>query len=223
MSLSHGAKIPRTGLSLLLDPANIKSYPGTGSTWFDLSGNDNHATLTGSPVFSGGKITFDGVDDHATITANQDSLDFSNEQTVIIWMYHTFTTLRRNPWNQAYGGYGTWTHESGANINSYFGDSGGDNVPYIAVNSGSTPTSVWTMLTFTRDTTNHQWYKNDVPGGEGSHSYGGLTTTTANISIGNGYAGRWSGDIGLVMAYQKRLNSSKVAEVFEATRGRFGI
>lgn len=35
-----------TGAVLLLDAGNLKSYPGTGATWFDLSGNGNNATLT---------------------------------------------------------------------------------------------------------------------------------------------------------------------------------
>jgi hypothetical protein len=48
MSLGHGASIVRDGLVLHLDAANPKSYPGSGTTWYDISGNEYHAALTGT-------------------------------------------------------------------------------------------------------------------------------------------------------------------------------
>ena len=39
MGLSHSPKIVTDGLVLCLDAANAKSYPGSGTTWYDLSGN----------------------------------------------------------------------------------------------------------------------------------------------------------------------------------------
>jgi hypothetical protein len=61
--------IVTNGLVLNLDAAKTDSYPGTGTTWRDLSGNSNNGTLTNGPTFSGiGKqasIVFDGVDDYA--------------------------------------------------------------------------------------------------------------------------------------------------------------
>ena len=40
------------GLTVYLDAANVASYPGTGSTWFDLSGNGNNGTLVNSPSWT---------------------------------------------------------------------------------------------------------------------------------------------------------------------------
>ncbi len=37
---------------LYLDPGNSASYSGSGTTWTDLSGNNNTATLVGSPTFT---------------------------------------------------------------------------------------------------------------------------------------------------------------------------
>ena len=45
MSYANGPKIVTDGLICYLDAANRKSYSGSGSTWNDLSGNGNHATL----------------------------------------------------------------------------------------------------------------------------------------------------------------------------------
>ena len=45
MGLFHSPKIVTDGLVLGLDAANPKSYPGSGTTWNDISGNGNNATL----------------------------------------------------------------------------------------------------------------------------------------------------------------------------------
>ena len=50
MALSHSPQISLNGLVLCLDAANPKSYPGSGTTWTDLSGNGNNATYNGSPI-----------------------------------------------------------------------------------------------------------------------------------------------------------------------------
>ena len=54
------------GLVLDLDAANSLSYPGTGTTWTDLSGNGNNGTLVGPSYTTDnqGALVFDGVDDY---------------------------------------------------------------------------------------------------------------------------------------------------------------
>jgi hypothetical protein len=38
MSYANGPRIVTDGLVCCLDAANRKSYPGSGTTWYDLSG-----------------------------------------------------------------------------------------------------------------------------------------------------------------------------------------
>jgi len=55
------------GLLLYWDAGNLDSYPGTGTTIYDLSGNGNNGTLVngvGYNQVNGGVLTFDGVDDY---------------------------------------------------------------------------------------------------------------------------------------------------------------
>ena len=64
MSAFGGPNIITDGLVLNLDAGNIKSYPESGTTWFDKSGNGNDGTLTNGPTFDSGSlgsIVFDGV------------------------------------------------------------------------------------------------------------------------------------------------------------------
>lgn len=55
------------GLILNLDAGFVSSYPKTGTTWRDLSGNGNNGTLINGVGFSGGSMVFDGVNDRVTI------------------------------------------------------------------------------------------------------------------------------------------------------------
>jgi hypothetical protein len=48
MGKHHNPRIVTDGLVLCLDAANKRSYPGSGTTWFDLSGNGNDGNLVGT-------------------------------------------------------------------------------------------------------------------------------------------------------------------------------
>jgi hypothetical protein len=92
-----GPQIITDGLVLYLDAANPKSYPGSGTTWFDLSGKGNNSTLTNSPSYSstnGGSFLFDGVDDYSTLPYNS-SMD-NNYTTLSTWVKSTFVTGPNN-------------------------------------------------------------------------------------------------------------------------------
>jgi hypothetical protein len=76
MSLSHSPSLVLPGLSLCLDAANTKSYPGSGTTWTDLSGRGNNGTLVNGVGYSGdnlGSLVFDGVDDSCILSNKADT------------------------------------------------------------------------------------------------------------------------------------------------------
>jgi len=70
MAVIGGPDIVQDGLVFYMDPANYRSYPGSGTTWTDIVGRKT-ATLTNGPTFStigGGSIAFDGANDYAALT-----------------------------------------------------------------------------------------------------------------------------------------------------------
>lgn len=74
MGINYSPKIVTDGLVLYLDAANPKSYPGTGTTWYDLSGYGEHGTiLTGVTHDSSnkGSFNFNGNDQIITTSFNQ--------------------------------------------------------------------------------------------------------------------------------------------------------
>ena len=86
MAIQRGPKLQTNGLVLLLDAADISSYPRTGTTWTDLSGNNNNFSLVNGPTFSavnGGCIVFDGVDDNLQISSLV--WNYNNNFTIQFW------------------------------------------------------------------------------------------------------------------------------------------
>ena len=80
MGLTHSPRIVTDGLVFCVDPANARSYPGTGTTLTDLKGSNN-GTLTNGPTFSSdnrGVFTLDGTDDYIAVADSSENFTFAN-------------------------------------------------------------------------------------------------------------------------------------------------
>jgi len=213
-------RIIRDDLKIYLDAANPNSWTGSGN-WLDLSGYGNDCVWGTAPSFVDQYFNFTGTQ-AGTITANS-SLDGSKNQTVMMVLMKTNSAARRNPWNRAYGGYGTWTDEIAGTTNYYFGDAGDSTDPYVSSATSAISLNTWKILTASRNLEKQLTYKNGIQESEVTNPYGQLTTDNNNITIGNGYAGPWIGRIALVLMYTRALHPYEVAVNFQAIRGRFGL
>jgi hypothetical protein len=84
--VSYQGKIVTDGLVLNLDAGNRKSYPGSGTIWYDRAGTNN-GTLTNGPTYSssnGGSIVFDGTNDYSE-TTNPSNVHNQNF-TLSVWV-----------------------------------------------------------------------------------------------------------------------------------------
>ena len=80
------------GLKLYLDASNPVSYPGSGTTWFDLSGNNNNGTMVNGVVPLSNAMQFDGVNDYVSL-GNKFNID-ANPFTISMWFkLNTFITI----------------------------------------------------------------------------------------------------------------------------------
>ncbi len=59
MSTGYGPRIVNDSLVCYLDSRNLKSYPGTGSLWYDLSGN-GYTFNIGGGTYSNGCLNYNG-------------------------------------------------------------------------------------------------------------------------------------------------------------------
>ena len=88
MAIKHSPRIVTDGLVLYLDAANTKSYPGSGTTWTDISGKSNNGTLTNGPTFDSGNkgtIVFDGSNDYVSETSGLSDSLLQGDWSISFW------------------------------------------------------------------------------------------------------------------------------------------
>lgn len=231
--LTHSPSVITSGLVLYLDAANPRSYPGSGTTWFDLSGNGNNGILTNSPTFSNtnrGALFFNGSNQYATLGTPSLLNGVQVPLTISLWARLSdipqFAALWAVDKSLSGGGlYSLLRVDSG--VVRYFTSNSSGGWQYNQAFSVSA--NVWNFYTITVSGTISspvvRIYLNDS---FRSFNYAALTNSpdlTADFRIG--YSERsnspWSGDIASVTWYNRSLDYSEVVQNFNATRGRFGI
>lgn len=220
----HGPTIVTSGLTMMLDAANTKSYPGSGTAWSDLSRNGNNATLLNSPTYStanSGYLVFDGTTQYATVTSNLSISAFS----IICWIYsagnqQNFTgiCLNRNGAN-LYGigcSYGGATNQLGYSWAT-------DGATYNWASGLIIANGQWNMVAISSTTTSATLYLNLVSATQ-SHTESSFTLTGFQIANDSAAGGRlFNGNISTAQFYNRALGSSEVQQNFNAYRGRYGI
>jgi len=86
--------VVQSGLLSHLDAASVSSYPGSGTTWFDISGNGNNATLVGVTKNSAGYMTFSGANN---VYANWGyPLASGSSYSIDAWVWRNSTSGAQN-------------------------------------------------------------------------------------------------------------------------------
>ena len=247
MGLVHSPKIVTDGLVLALDAGNVKSYPGSGTTWYDKSGNGNNGTLTNGPTFSsdgGGSIVFDGVDDYITVPYNS-AFEFCNSTNDLpfsfnVWCYINSLTTSFALFNKGDNGNGSYESYAASILTSgifRFSLYDGSGPNQSRINSVLTiPTGSWVNLsgtyTGTGGNTGIAFYINGVQQSITTDSIGTYTrmrpqsTTLFLGSFGN--TGTFksidsNGRYASFTFYNQALSSSEILQNYNATKGRFGL
>jgi len=205
----------KTGLVLGDTSAAGNSLDGTissGPTW-DQSGG-----VTGA--LGDYSIDFEGSPDQVEITGNPAKLQITGDQTISMWLKPSnIGAGRQNPYNKAYGGEGTITQETNRTLNYFYGTSGADSSPYQGFNTSSTITQgVWNHVAIVRDLTNMKlhWYINGALVRTANATYSAAVAGSANVLIGNGYAGNYRGNIDEVAVFNEALGAAIVKAIYNA-------
>jgi hypothetical protein len=238
------------GLVLCLDAGNPKSYPGSGTTWNDLSGRGNTFTLVNPSYYSysssnGGSIAFtrtlpptaeDGG--YATVTTSGILTAASylhNNHTTEVWFKSNDRTATGYNGTESVsalvvytGFHSMWYYGPGSYTYNIWGQTLGVNNAYSLSISDSS-VNVWTQLVAVRSGTTLTLYKNGVFQTSGTITSGTDGTPTSNtlrISTAN-YSGdfSWHSNINFssLKMYNRALTAEEVQQNFNALRGRFGI
>ena len=212
--------IVTSGLVLSVDAGNSASYPGTGTTWFDLSGNGRNLTLfNGTAYNSAGYFDFDGTDDYA-----QTSINGLNTGTVIphsLEMWVNFNTMTSPRWWLAViGQFDTGSHHWIGTTTSQFGAWSAQ----CQLAPTLLPATNWMQIVGTFDGTTLTYYVNNVNTG-GSCAASGFNFTNTDFSIGLRLGGEayFNGKVAVSRIYNRALTATEVAQNFNVLRGRYGL
>jgi hypothetical protein len=223
--------IVRTNLQLYLDAADPASYPGTGTTWTDLSPNTYSTTLIGAPAWNSTYFTFDGTTEYVDTNQSLSAEEFSvgawfRSSAAGIKMILSKETTAGWPWN-----YRIWLN--GGQIVGDISQSGVSNrninSPLTNYNNGA-----WYLVMYTRSTATQTLYVNgtQVATAAGSFPSGTISNaqelwigrsafTQSGASPSGSY--QYTGDIAQVFVYDRVLDSTEILQNYNATKATYGL
>lgn len=222
MGLFRGPVIPTAGLILALDAGTTRSYPGSGSTWYDVSGNGNHFTMQGNVTWSA-STGFGNFEGNSTGSGNRFIRNSFPTNLKLAQGGQGLTVLL---WARSTGGQGGWRKL----IGNYDGDNYIDlyqlsSSPYGWHEDGSGET-----LYVDGSLVSQNAY---VMPGAGWHLYaatnyngGTVTNPTYGLSIGNEPHNNnypWIGNVMTCLMYNRVLTQDELTKIYNNQKTRFGL
>ena len=208
--------IVQSGLVLNLDAGVLSSYPGSGTTWTDLSGNGNHGTLSPTSIgyssANGGSLVFDGTDDLISTTF---ATTAGQAVTYAGWVYDTQTVdgTYKNFMDSRTQSPMIWWNTSGR-IEFDGSEAGGFTTTPVYRNQW-----VYVVLSKPSGSSSASYYVNGFLVGTGSaYSTPALTPTWLNRETASQ---TWKGNCSVIQAYNRALTATEIQQNYLATKSRY--
>jgi hypothetical protein len=231
MALAHNPRIVTDNLVFCVDAANPRSYPGSGTTWTDLSGNGINGALTNGPLYSAnnnGSIVFDGSNDGVEFPGNA-ALSV-NEMTISTWSYSTNYDQNGFLFEKTTNGtvntqYSLFFNDVNASI--YYRTYGLSNRDMIvSLSTAGVTNSSWNNVIATYNGSQKKIYVNGILKSTQSAS-GTVTQNSTGESFIGIYAGflnyGFNGNISNVSVYNRALSDTEILQNYNALKGRYGL
>lgn len=226
---SSNPGVVTSNLRLYYDPSLPSSYPGSGTTINDISGNGNDGTMS-NISFTSPYFTYGGTSSQISIADNPSLEPGSGDWTMEAWV--NITGFGGIIFGKTDGGlaqdWGYGLRTSGAG--QTFGEIGNGSPtslqtdkPTLIVNNWYQIVAVWTNVA----TNSFEIFINGISQGTKSHSFTSVKNTTSPLFIGsfnNGEFPQWfNGEIGVTRLYSSALSSAEILQNFNADKSKYGI
>ena len=218
------------GLILNLDAGNALSYPGTGTTWTDLSGQNNTGTLVGSPTYtsSPGYFTF-AANKNVTTALSNIALSAA---TFIAWVYSTQTQNGYTGviFNRT-GNGGSTALATGMDLfsSNSVGYHWNDSSATYNWNSGLyVPNNAWSMIAITVNSTSATAYlcqSSGITTATNTTNHPSLSGLNFFIACdpSSKSARAFIGNIAITLIYNTALSLSDITTNYNTQKSRFGL
>ena len=232
MGVNYNTSTVTDSLRLYYDAANQRSYPGTGTTVYDVSGNPFNGYLYTGSSYSNGTFYMDGSTGMILAPSVNDMGAMPN-QSYEIWVKSPGLGSGKVIGGLICPDYGQLFYINSSGSVSYvlFSTDSGSTVQIVRI----TTTGVncfdnkWHHVVCTRDSTDAKIYVDTVvrATGSGGGSWTGKTQWSGmQTQIGNNPNDVYynlKGNIGVAKIYYKALSASEVTQNYNALRGRYGV
>ena len=212
----NGKMMTTNGLVLNLQAGNLRSYPGSGTVWKDVSVNasGSEGILTNGPTYNsanGGSIVFDGVNDAVIWNSNPLS-SLTSAKTYDVWI--KFDSSIVNTFTISCGTYMVYLE----NKNTWYVNQAGASNSFLSW----TFSTGWTNFVYSFDGTNHLCYINGVAR---TINFGSGVSSQTNLFIGNRIQmdSPMKGNIATTRMYNRGLSATEILQNYNATKGLFGL
>jgi hypothetical protein len=233
-------KTSKVGLVSHLDASTPESYPGSGTAWYDLSGNGYNGTLTNGPTFNsanGGSIVFDGSNDYVTTA---DVNHGTSEFTLEVWVYfNAFSSynciMKKNTDNEAWPVFSMYVQSDGTFRGLYSSQVFGACLEGAISSAGNISTNQWYHLCYSKGAagyTTMKLHKNGVSLAYSNFLYGSHINEVCNSSkpvlIGveydnDAFIRHVNGRISVARIYNRQLSDAEILQNYNIQKGRFGL
>jgi hypothetical protein len=215
--------IVTSGLIANFDAGWYNSYPGTGTSIHDISGNFITGTLFNGVGFSSigqGSLSFDGTDDYIQITQT-----LSTPITICSWVRYNTQGKTLNTWlnSDPHQVIGLSLNRTGVgDIYVYIGNGGSWLGTPAIISSANMVVDTWYHLAFVSTGSGSVLYMNGVNVGSSGISPSGWGTFYRLGGLN--FGGEWlDGYIATTSIYNRALSETEIIQNFNAQRYRFGI
>jgi hypothetical protein len=216
-----------SGLTLYLDAGNAASYPGTGTTWTDLSGNSNNGTFNTTPTYNSSLGGYFQLNGGQIVQSFPSSISpAGSSRTVMVWFNMADTTRRGLIATRDTNSNGGWAFVLNRNASgnlSYFAIAGG-----LIETAAGISSNTWYMATATYNysTTTAQLFINAVSLGtqssftaDSSSGFNGVAAAEQQNDLGAAFSGKYS----IVNIYNRVLSDAEILQNFNFFKSRYGL
>ena len=211
--------VDNPNLKMNLDASNTNSYPGTGTTWFDLTPNANNGAISGATWDTNGYFDFDGSNDYVNVPDNN-SLEWTTSKSLSVWVNSNNSSGNKGIVAKTTNAspYGWILKQGGSNISFWFSNSSD-----VAQETSTTtlPLNTWTHIVVTYDGSNLILYKNKVSSGTLSTS-DTPTSSSSSLTIGRYYSNisnyYFNGQISKARVYDVTLTQAEITALYNEGR-----
>ena len=226
MATRYGPFIPgvTNGLVFYVDAAKRESYPGTGTTWYDLSGNGYNLTLTNGPTWNSSGYFANDADSYFTGAGGGNIPTGNDNYTMLVWARQT-TQWGSSGGLISIGGYNVTNQSNALRTNSTVGHFRhywwGNDLDLLNNNAGLALNEWFTVAASFDGTTRRIWVNGISRASDGATGHD-VQSTTIQVSktVGTEYQ---EGDIAVAVIYNRALSSDEMIQNYNALKGRFGL